>query len=71
MFFETIHWSELILNTTHFHASSNEDFESLLIWYPEGSTLYLQMENRPQVDIRVDHEILDLKVGSFYWHLSD
>jgi hypothetical protein len=58
-------WTNVILATTELHATSGERKETLQ-WHTEGSTMYIVMENRPEIDLRMDWEVCDVQVCLIY-----
>lgn len=52
----------MILANTQLHALSGELRQESIQWHSEGSVLYIVMENREEVDLRMDREIFDVRV---------
>ena len=49
--------------TTELHATAPNLRSETVQWHSEGSVLYIVMQNRPEVDVRLDLEIQEVKVG--------
>jgi hypothetical protein len=58
----TLPWKSMILATTQLHALSGEVKQESIQWHSEGSVLYIVIENREEVDLRMDREIFDVRV---------
>jgi hypothetical protein len=59
----SIHWTQIILGTSEFHAPTtrNRD-ESVVEWLNESATLYISMENREEICLEMDGEIFGVRV---------
>jgi hypothetical protein len=55
-------WTNVIMATTELHATGQNLRRETLQWHSEGSVLYIVMENRAEVDLRLDLEILEIQV---------
>jgi hypothetical protein len=57
-------WVEVVLASTHFYFSE-EDAESCLVqWHAAGATLYILLKDKLEIDLRMEREIVDVKVFS-------
>jgi hypothetical protein len=63
MSIDQLPWTNVILATTELHATLRKE---TLQWHTEGSTIYIVMENRPEMDLRMDWEVFDVQVCLIY-----
>jgi hypothetical protein len=64
-------WTNIILATTELHAISGNHEKEVLQWHSEGTTLYIVMENREEIDMRLDMEVFDFQVRGMQELLSE
>jgi hypothetical protein len=68
MSFHSLSWTNIILSSDIFHASehsirSSENLE----WQDSAATLFITMENREQIALKMDNEIYELKVNILFF----
>ena len=56
-------WTNIILATTELHAIAGQRKETVQ-WHSEGTTMYIVVENREEIDVRIDREVFNVQVSS-------
>lgn len=56
----------MILATTELHNTSRVREKENLQWHSQGSVMYVLIDNRQEIDFRMDREIYDFKVSSIW-----
>jgi hypothetical protein len=51
----------MILASTALHASTSDGTEGME-WHSEGSVLYIVLQDREEIDLRIDREVFDVQV---------
>jgi len=54
--------TSIILSTTQLHAISGAHERENVQWHSHGSDMYVLIENRPEMDFRMDREVIEFKV---------
>jgi hypothetical protein len=56
----------MVLATTQLHAISQEHGKENLQWHSQGSVMYVVIQNRQEMDFRMDREVYEFKVCSTF-----
>jgi len=57
-----IPWTTIILATTALHASTTDEGTEGIEWHSEGSVMYIVVQDRQEIDFRMDREMFEVQV---------
>jgi hypothetical protein len=64
-----IPWLKLSLSDTLYYATEeNNESAFALQWHSSGSTLFIMFSEEPEIDIRLDREIVEIEVSRVSVH---
>lgn len=59
-------WMKLSLsNTTYFAQADKDESAYALQWHTAASSLFIMFPDQPEIDIRLDREVVDVHVSLF------
>jgi len=56
-------WAHLFLSKTQLFSPDNASGAYILQWHSAGSTLYITIKDQPEIDLRLEREIIDIQVS--------
>jgi hypothetical protein len=61
----TLRWTTLVLAGTQLFASDDSIHLPIIQWHSAGSTLYITIRDKVEMDLRLEREIVDIEVLLF------
>jgi len=56
-------WEEMFVGESHIFAKQGSPYLYSLVWHNAGSTLYILSKGKPEIDLRLEREICEIKVS--------
>jgi hypothetical protein len=57
-----LNWVDIYLCSTHYYANSNSK-ANVVQWHTAGATLCIFVQDKPEIDLRLEREIVDIRVS--------